>query len=189
MRVVYPNELYHFGILGQKWGIRRYQNKDGSLTELGKKRYSYSKDDNVFISGKVRYDEPISKDISDELDAIMSKGAKIHIGDAPGADTRVQDYLASKGYMNVLIYTTDPIVRNNKGNWQVNTISGNGNTEERLIRRQKDIAMTKASNKGLAISSIDDNPDSATSLNVKRLQKSRKPVKLYDYKQGKYYYE
>lgn len=33
------NELYHHGILGQKWGIRRFQNKDGSLTSAGKKRY------------------------------------------------------------------------------------------------------------------------------------------------------
>lgn len=33
-------ELYleHHGILGQKWGVRRYQNADGSLTEAGKKR-------------------------------------------------------------------------------------------------------------------------------------------------------
>lgn len=33
-------ELYHWGIKGQKWGQRRYQNKDGSLTAAGKKRYS-----------------------------------------------------------------------------------------------------------------------------------------------------
>lgn len=32
------NELYHHGVRGQKWGVRRYQNKDGSLTYAGKKR-------------------------------------------------------------------------------------------------------------------------------------------------------
>ena len=34
----YNTELYHYGVKGQKWGIRRYQNKDGTLTAAGKSR-------------------------------------------------------------------------------------------------------------------------------------------------------
>lgn len=34
------SDLQHHGILGMKWGVRRYQNPDGSLTSIGKRRYS-----------------------------------------------------------------------------------------------------------------------------------------------------
>ena len=32
-------ELYHYGVKGQKWGVRRFQKKDGTLTPAGEKRY------------------------------------------------------------------------------------------------------------------------------------------------------
>lgn len=35
---MYENYLAHYGIIGMKWGVRRYQNRDGSLTALGRKR-------------------------------------------------------------------------------------------------------------------------------------------------------
>ena len=40
----YSDELYHHGIKGQKWGIRRFQNEDGSYTEAGLKRYGARND-------------------------------------------------------------------------------------------------------------------------------------------------
>lgn len=49
------NELYHYGVRGMKWGIRRYQNKDGSLTPEAKRRakHEYKTDnDTAFTMGK-----------------------------------------------------------------------------------------------------------------------------------------
>lgn len=40
MHLQYETELYHHGVKGQKWGVRRYQNADGSYTAAGRKRYA-----------------------------------------------------------------------------------------------------------------------------------------------------
>lgn len=36
----YNDQIWHWGVKGMKWGVRRYQNADGSLTDAGKRRYS-----------------------------------------------------------------------------------------------------------------------------------------------------
>ena len=44
--------IYHHGIKGQKWGIRLFQNKDGSLTQKGRKRYRPNKTDEAMFGKK-----------------------------------------------------------------------------------------------------------------------------------------
>lgn len=50
------DELQHHGIKGQKWGVRRFQNKDGSLTPRGKQRYLNS-DGTLNRSGEKKIQE------------------------------------------------------------------------------------------------------------------------------------
>lgn len=44
------DELRHHGIKGQRWGVRRYQNKDGSLTPQGKKKYYEESNTSIIIN-------------------------------------------------------------------------------------------------------------------------------------------
>lgn len=60
--------LQHHGVPGQKWGVRRYQNKDGSLTPAGKKRadkikskYSKLRDEYTGLTGKRLMKKPSPK--------------------------------------------------------------------------------------------------------------------------------
>lgn len=44
------NELYHYGVKGMKWGVRRYQNEDGSLTNAGKRRLAKYLDKQTIVN-------------------------------------------------------------------------------------------------------------------------------------------
>lgn len=67
------SELTHAGIKGMRWGIRRYQNEDGTLTDLGKKRYSGAKR------------EVMNKARADAYDTAVKKHLKGQPGDIAGA--------------------------------------------------------------------------------------------------------
>lgn len=69
----YMSELYHHGIKGQKWGVRRYQNADGTLTSAGKKRYynDLRKANDASIHMKKGYGYSIEKMRNNEYSKIM----------------------------------------------------------------------------------------------------------------------
>ena len=49
------HDLYHSGIKGMKWGIRRFQNEDGSLTEAGKARYGVGQNGDMTKEGRKQF--------------------------------------------------------------------------------------------------------------------------------------
>lgn len=148
----------------------------------------------VFVSGSSKteskdseyYRRKLSKDVRKIIDKYINEGDKIIVGDAPGIDRQVQKYLKKKRYDNVEVYGPGKKVRytaNKK--WKTNTIDApeyEEGSKEWLAK--KDIAMTNAADKGLAV--ILDEGAKATRKNIERMDSQNKPVDVYELsKQGK----
>lgn len=74
--MMYYEELYHYGVKGQKWGVRRFQNKDGTLTPKGKKRYSGNRGDI-----EKQYDPKNRDDMNALRKEILSKSGDFRTND------------------------------------------------------------------------------------------------------------
>lgn len=93
------DELYHHGVLGQKWGVRRYQNADGSLTAQGKKRYGSKETSVKTSSSKKTAAKSEHKGLSDGQKKAIKIGAA---ATAVALATVGTVYLAKTGKLNVL---------------------------------------------------------------------------------------
>lgn len=172
------NELFHYGVKGMKWGVRKAPHKTVFISGSSKTQFKDSE----------YYRRKLPKKIRKEIDKHTRQKNKIVVGDAPGIDRQVQDYLNKKRYSNVEVYGPGKEVRyaaNKK--WKTNPIDApefEVGSKEWLAK--KDIMMTKVSDIGLAI--VLDEGAKATRKNVDRLIEQNKSVKVYELnKNGKQY--
>lgn len=86
--------LAHHGIKGQKWGIRRFQNDDGTLTEEGKARYGVDENGNMSEEGKALYKKEVSSTLKEE--AKGRKKTAVATGTALGAAVVTGTYAVGK---------------------------------------------------------------------------------------------
>lgn len=71
--MVYRDELYHWGIKGMKWGVRRYQNKDGTLTSEGKKHYSQDHEDYTRVHTKKSVREMSDSELNARINRLQKE--------------------------------------------------------------------------------------------------------------------
>ena len=171
----------HYGIKGQKWGVRRFQNPDGTYTDIGKKRRS----SRLFVSGSSKTQDKTStyfRDLPDEVKNVlkeyMNKKASILVGDAPGVDRQVQDFLKQEGYKKVVVYSPGTEARYRADErWKNKTYDSNYEPYSSEWLAKKDKAMSRSATEGLAITL--DEGSKATRNNIARLDAKGKPVKEY----------
>ncbi len=164
------SELYHHGILGMKWGIRRFQNKDGSYTSEGKKRKLSNfvknpfKKDSVDATGKNKFQLTDKQKKALKIGAAIAGAALVTYGayklseinynknyskyedllrkDAVKANSRFRTYFNFDDNRNKSVDSKDPLLSNRQ------TSYGSYRRSDKMARKLDNSLYSRIRNKG-----------------------------------------
>jgi len=104
----------------------------------------------VFIGGSRKLSR-LNRAIKERADNIVGQDFQILIGDANGADRAVQQYLAEKGYRNVIVFCMGDTCRNNIGKWETKVIASHRNKKDFSYFALKDKEMSEQADYGFML--------------------------------------
>jgi len=130
----------------------------------------------VFFSGSRRLAR-LNQAVRDRIEGIIAQGFTVLIGDASGADTSMQDYLAERDYEKVIVFCTGSACRNNVGGWKTRHVEpGAGTRRGFRFYTAKDEKMSQEAAYGLVMW---DGKSIGSLNNILNLLKQKKKALVY----------
>ena len=140
------DELYHFGIKGMRWGIRRYQNKDGSLTPKGQKHYNKEMEKLKAEKKKLRNEARVKKKM-DKLDELKTDVEKLKNGEEPNETAAQKKERLLKSTNPKELYENRDLLSTFELNERINRIDAEARLKGKIVEEKQQSGMDWANEK------------------------------------------